>query len=130
VTSLLDTVATYLTDRTLVGGATGWTLAKGWMPPTPDKIVGLFEYAGSPPDNRPHLDRPGLQVRVRGDKHDVADAYAVARRHVQAIRGALHTQCVPGLIGIAAVQSAFPLGLDDSQRIEFVCNFECWIDRN
>lgn len=134
ITALLDSVGSYLTMAGLVGGTTGWLLAKGWMPPTPDHIVALFEYAGGPPQNAAALDRPGLQIRVRGDKQSVAGAYAAARLHIERVRQSLHASVAetiaPGVRAVVATQSAFPLGLDDNDRIEFVCNFECWISRN
>lgn len=132
--SLLDAIAMHLTSQGLVDGTSGWGLAKGWMPPEPDRVIALFEYAGSPPQNAAPLDRPGLQVRLRGDKQQVSGAYAAARAQIERIRESLHAVgaevIAPAVRAVVATQSVFPLGLDDNHRIEFACNFECWISRN
>lgn len=134
ITALLDVVGSYLATAGFVGGSSGWTLASGWMPPTPDHVVALFEYSGGPPQNAAPLDRPGLQIRVRGDKQSVTGAYTAARLQIERIRQSLHASgaevIAPNVRAIVATQSVFPLGLDDNDRIEFACNFECWISRN
>lgn len=130
--ALLDDIGDHLVAALVVGGATGWTLAKGFMPPSPDKVVALFETPGLEAGHVPDLgseeafDQPGLQVRVRGSAFD----YATARTKIQEAFEALHgnepvvTSGEPLIVYINAVQSApLPMGLDGSNRPEMTWNF-------
>lgn len=121
---LLDEIGQFLIDQNLVGGATGWTLAKGWMPPEPNKVVGVFEYPGEPPfAGRIEIDIPAFQIRVRAEKED----YVAARTEIEAIYLALHgySGTLSGVyyVMITALASPLPLGRDENERPEIVQNF-------
>ena len=132
---LLDTVGAHLQRVGLAGAGSGWWLAKGLMPPHPDRVVALFEYAGQPPSARAHLDRPGLQVRVRGRRmDDGGNEYSEARATIENIYLTLHAQAESDvgddrIMSLVAVQSPFPLGLDANNRLEFAVNFICLTQR-
>lgn len=121
---LLELIGQYLVTAGLVGGETNWTLAIGWKPPTPDRVVVLTEYGGRPPDVRPRLDRQSIQVWVRGGLMSEAGAYTEARRKIEDIRGALHGADITDLVAVTALQSVLPLGVDSGNNWEFACNFE------
>ena len=129
---LITDVLDYLEDQGLVAGATGWTRAAGFMPPSPDKIVAVFESPGDPPEmtkagsGETAYDEPGFQVRVRATKHD----YASARAKIGAVFRALHGSSLapatgdPVYVLVRAVQSGpLPLGLDESNRPDLTWNF-------
>lgn len=62
-----DDIATLLSDYGIVGGATGWSVFAGFRPSSPDKVVCLFEYPGTPVDPKSTFTKPGLVVSVRGE---------------------------------------------------------------
>lgn len=136
--ALLDDIGDHLVAAGVVGGATGWTLAKSFSPSTPDKVVTLFETPGQTPeilrdgDGAPSYDYPGFQVRVRGTAMD----YATARKKIYDIFVALHQAEPDGVSGdptivyIYGVQSApMPLGHDPSNRPELTWNFQIMRER-
>lgn len=135
---LLDDIGDHLVAAGVVDGATGWSLFKSFLPPTPDQAVAIFETPGQPPDvlkdgdGTPSYDYPGLQVRVRGSGMD----YATARQKIYDIFEALHQAEPDGVSGdptivyIYAVQSApMPLGHDPSNRPELTWNFQIMRER-
>lgn len=104
----------------------------GDIPTSPDECVGVFEYAGQQADIY-GLDRPGLQVRVRGEPGDYEDARQVAQDIADllikigneyteenpngvTINGTVYLRVFPAL-GVT------PMGRDKNDRIEFVQNF-------
>lgn len=76
-----------LTAAGVVEGSTGWTLAKSYMPLSPDKVIGLFETGGTAPLTQIDADNPAFQVRVRGLPY----GYQEARDKLTEIQNALHT---------------------------------------
>lgn len=122
---LLEDLGTQLTGLGLVGGGSGWTLAKGFLPPDPDQVVALFETPGLAPEAAVDLDRPGFQVRVRGHRKE----YDVARVKLEAIYAALHklTGTLSGnyYVSILATGGALPLGEDRNERPEIAQNYLC-----
>ena len=81
--SMLTDIHAYLSAN-----GQGTNLYVGHMPPTPDVVACLFQYAGRPPDATLETDgikreRPGLQVQVRSSPQAYADAesraYAIFR---------------------------------------------------
>lgn len=117
---ILDDIATALTSAGVVGGVTGWTLAKSFLPPTPDKIIAIFE-AGSSSDPETTTDHeyPSIQIRVRG----ISFGYSEASSKLDAIMNVLHNQAISGLIYIFASGSKLPLGYDGNNRPEIVQNY-------
>lgn len=104
--------------------ATSWPCFQSTMPPEPAQAIALFETSGHPPGTRQKLDRPGLQVRVRGAQA----GYPAAAAKIKAIRLALHG--FSGTIGatyypwIKATGSPGSLGYDPNGRPELVCSFD------
>lgn len=129
---LITDVLDFLEDQGLVAGATGWTRAAGFMPPSPDKVVAVFETPGEPPEMvkagsaETKYDTPGFQVRVRAGNFD----YAAARAKIGAIYRALHGSTLapatgdPAYLLVRGVQSGpLPLGLDQANRPDMTWNF-------
>jgi hypothetical protein len=133
-TSLLDQIADHLISSGIVvyPGEVGWPIYKGMFPPTPDKVVSVFETPGDPPDiiqDSPETayDYPGFQIRIRGERY----AYDEMRAKMQDIFEALHesepavSSSEPVFIYIYAVSSGpLPMGSDESERPELSWNFK------
>ena len=130
--SLLNDVLDYLTDLGLVGGSTGWSTAASYLPPTPDRVIAVFETPGLAPELvktgsvETAYDWPGFQVRGRGTKFD----YAALRTKMGEIFRALHGSELapvtgdPAYVLVQAVQSGpLPLGLDETDRPGLTWNF-------
>lgn len=127
--SLLDDIASFLTSSGLVGGATGWTVAKGGTDPSPDKIITLGETGGPEPELSPSgstettYDEPTFQVRGRGE----AFGYEALRAKMGAIYVALHGSVLgksTDYVLVRAVQSGpLSLGLDSNDRPMLTWNF-------
>ncbi len=113
--ALLDDIGAHLVSENVVDGATGWALAKGFEPPSPDKVVTLYELPGDEPDQTDgtKYDLPALQVRVRGDEF----GYDAARTQLQTVFAALNDATITGYVYVYANQSGpISLGHDGSTR--------------
>ena len=128
--ALLDDLATYLVAQGVgVAGSTAdWIVAKGWLPPKPDKVIGLFETGGRPNEGHADatIDRPTFQVRTRGS----ALAYSTARAKLASARTSLENigneTMGAGTRYYAHVQAdaeALSLGLDEATRPHLAMNF-------
>jgi len=127
-TTLLADIKTRI--QTLSLGA--WTtIRRGEMPPTPDAVICLFEYAGNPPNRgfgRPGLQyvNPGVQVKVRGTATDYDGPHAMIQTIFEDL---VKVQDV--VIGstnfnlITANQTPFLLERDGNQRCVWAVNFIC-----
>lgn len=135
---LLKDVLDFLEEEGLIGGSTGWARAAGFLPPTPNKVIVVYESSGEPPEllsqgNNPlDYDRPAFQVRGRGDVH----GYEALREKMGAIFRALHGSQLspatgdPEYVGIWGIQSGpLPLGLDENSRPELTWNFRAIRER-
>ena len=121
--SILDDIGTVLTDAALVGGATGWTLAKGFLPPDPDQVVALHHTAGDMPDHATGESHnfPSFQVLARAGKFKSDDA----ETKLAAIFAQLQDTLVANYIYVQAQNSGFiDIGQDDNERPQLVVNFE------
>lgn len=130
--ALAADIGTWLASEGHVGGSTGWTFAAEHRPSTPDKVVCAFMFAGGQPDTRPGLDRPGLQLQVRGAEY----GFSAADDKIKAIREAIDAVGVwPQTINstsyrfIRANGSQFTLGLDDNRRPILAANFDVGVSR-
>ncbi|RJQ09894.1 MAG: hypothetical protein C4551_03225 [Bacillota bacterium] len=117
---LLDEIGTWLVERGIVGGTTGWTLAKGYMPPTPDRIVALFDTGGTPAS--PSADQPTFQLRVRAARMDYPGTRAKAWEAFNALQKLRGELSGVGYESVTARQLPFPMGYDTNDRPEFACN--------
>jgi len=120
--ALLDDIGTKLTSAGVVGGATGWSLAKAFEPPTPNKVVTLYETGGGPPDQTDgtKYDLPTFQARVRGDEF----GYEAARTKMEAVFDALNDATISGYVFVFALDSGpLSLGHDGATRPLLTLNF-------
>lgn len=128
-TYLLDDIAAYLVTQGIgvaTSSASGYRVVKGFMPPNPDKVIGLFETGGAAPNRYPgDLDYPRFQVRVRG----AAFGYSTARQKLWSVFTTLqavdNTTTLNGwvYVSVEAVSDVIGFPLDSNNRPEVVMNF-------
>jgi hypothetical protein len=121
---LLDEVADYITAQSLV--PSGWVLRRGSSSDTPDEMIVLREYSGSPPAfvhgiAGIAMEYPRLQIECR------ARTYQAARTTAEAIYRKLATVSEQVLSGcrylrISPLQSPFLMGRDANNRERLVFN--------
>jgi len=124
---LLDEIAARLIAQSVgvAGSTANWVVKKGWMPPAPDRAIGIFETGGFPNDGHESalIDRPTFQVRVRAPK----GGYSTARTKMGAARTALEignsTLSGRRYVHIVAQGEPVSLGCDENARPELVLNF-------
>lgn len=121
----------------------GTNVFYGRMMEYPDLSVCFYEYAGSPSEETMTpgigiIDKPGLQVKIRGNKEGFAAALALAHsiRDVLGAQGeATITPTLPAAgtaVKVMRIQSnGMPMqaGYDHNDRPELILNFSCWIAR-
>lgn len=113
-------------------GVGGWFISYGEMPDstaTADRMVALLQTGGFAPDAATEVDRPAMQLLVRGQSRtDASTAYEEAETKAQEVKGVLHG-ITPGTIdgrhyvGIWAEQDPFFGGYDENRRPVFVTNY-------
>lgn len=129
MTSLVEDIGARLQELGIVDGASGFRLCRGHRPDTPDAIVVLTQYAGSPSaySRAAAIERPGLQVMVRSGTRAGAEAkaYAIAdalddeRNPTFSVGETRYMRC-------ERAASPSPLEIDHSGRHVWVVNFICW----
>lgn len=94
--SILDDVGDLLTTDLIVAGNTGWALGKGYTPPSPDKIIVIYERGGLPPDETPGDAHsfPEIQIRGRGAEF----GYAALRIKMQEVYDSLNNATLAGYV--------------------------------
>lgn len=135
---LLADVLDHLEAAGLVGGASGWARAAGYLPPTPDRVIAVFETPGPPPEvvkagsTEPAYDAPRFQVRGRGAPF----GYEALRARMEDVYLALHDSTLspatgdPAYVRVDALQSGpLSLGLDENSRPGLTWNFETLRER-
>ena len=133
--AFLDEISTVLTSSTVAGGATGWHLYLGHLPDSStigDKAVAVMETAGQQDMGRVGLERPGLQVVVRGASvNTTSTAYQDAQARAKLVNGALHA--VTGtpssgthFAGVWNQSGPFFTGFDEGWRPLFSANYLVW----
>lgn len=137
-TKLLDDIGAWLTAQNVVGGTTGWTLYKGFLPPDPDppdptldQLVCIFETPGGQADiirdfsnGEKPFDTPGIQVRIRG----TVDGYAALQAQADVVFNALHQNEPPktatqNYVYIYLKNGNLPMGKDSSNRDTIIQNY-------
>lgn len=118
---MLQEISGYLYTKQV--GVPGKNMFLGTKPDKPDNCIILFEYAGTPPDLHWEGEYPGLQVWVRNTE------YGEGREVIGDISNLLHglhetTLGNTRFLLIRARGSPEMLGMDESDRYEFVLNFE------
>jgi minor capsid protein len=135
--SLLDGLARYLDLRGLghfdpAGDVQllDWSIFIEQLPQQPDRVIGLWQYAGAPSDSRNPWEQPAVQVRVRGS----ADPRE-SRTRAQAIYDEVHGLGMLALpdgtwlqLALGAQGGPIPLGPDQSGRHEHTVNLQMHID--
>lgn len=106
-------------------GTVGTNIFVDYKPPTPDNIICVFGYAGSPPE-RTHdssgNDHPGVQVWVRNTS--AGTCRTTIERVYNNLDGLTNTTLTSTFYPeINAVQSPMPMGKDENGRTEFALNF-------
>ena len=121
--SVLDDVINQLELSLVSGGVTGWESKKSFMPPSPDKVVSVFDVGGRIADQTQGIhqfDEISFQVRVRSISFD----YESAAIKINTVFTALNNITLSGYIFIFADSiQPIPLGLDSNNRPELVMNF-------
>lgn len=100
----------------------------GIMPSNTNLVISLTQYGGDIIETQAtgiQLNRPSLQVKVRG----VAEDYATPLARITAIQNklaAVSNQTLTGIpfLRIRPITSIISLGQDENLRYEFTCNFE------
>jgi hypothetical protein len=128
---MIDDIAAYLAYLgfgTIVADMFGTDeidIFKGSIPDSPDNCIGVFSYAGSPPDtthDKKIIDNPGLQIIVRNKS--IPDGL----NKIEAIRDALHATANQTIGGsfyllIMANGDPTPLGPDENGREKWSLSF-------
>lgn len=114
-----------LEDHTELGLTFTVDLFVSTMPSEPDECVAVYDSGGLSPHPLFTLERPTVQVRVRGPRGDYCTGWSLA----VAIRDFLHGKCgevinASRYISIFATGDIVPLGRDKSDRPEFTVNFQ------
>lgn len=135
MSTLLENVATVLAAQippSATGGLTaGVNLFIGRIPAeAPDAVVVVHQYEGQSPlftmgEAISALERPKIQVMVRGGIEDYPGAYTTA----VAVRNALAgfqtpSASLPGVIRIEPLGTPNPTGFDQVNRPRFTLNFQ------
>jgi hypothetical protein len=123
---LLDEMADRLDDEGLV--ASGYELRKGPMPASPDQVIVLRESGGPASDvtfDGQVVDRPVLQVVVRGGPNDYQSPRNAIETIFRAVVDDWGAFVVDGVryLGLTALQTPFPLRVDENDRQELAVNF-------
>ena len=131
-TPLLSSVSTILQAGATSIGSTAWPLDLGMMPDSTavqDRAIVLLHEPGFPDAGRVEIERPGLQILVRGDSIlSTSGAYQAAETVSWAAKNALHgytgqsSSGAAWIVGIWA-ESAGHIGFDEERRPMFSLNF-------
>jgi len=117
--SVLEDLQAYL----VANGVTGVFMVK--MPDVPAAVVCLYEYAGIPPEFA-HDGQQWENPRVQAVARDTT--YQAARDKAQTVYNLLNGKANMTIgsryLKILALQSPFPLGVDENDRPRLVVNFE------
>lgn len=136
---LIDDIETYLTGfAPFIASDVTFVLRRGLMPETPDAVIVLRESRMGKPDVRgmgasigsPLLERPGLEVVVRGPRKN----YLAARDVAEAVHIKL---CHAGALTISGRRYAYIQALltpafseqDLEARCEFIASYVVWKER-
>lgn len=104
-----------------------WQITQGdEMQPSPDRTIHVQDRGGFDPDPRWQIDRPTVQVTVRGAPGD--QEYPVARAKAEAVKAALLGRPAEAVgdtryIGIWMMGDINPTGKDANGRPRFSLNF-------
>ena len=130
---MLEALADHLNSASVAITATN--LFIGLMPATPDLCVALYEYAGASPlevmrDNAETLERPSVQVLVRGARND----YPTARTLMANVRDtltAITDETISGVrfLRVSEISAINALGTDENDRPRFTLSLQAVTER-
>lgn len=133
--AFLDEIDAILAANTTeVGSGSSYPVFLGHLPDSTqlgDRAVALINTPGGPSDGRVAIERPGLQVVVRGPSiNSVSTGYEEAEATAVSVRDALHeyTGSADSLsrhyVGILTASGPFFGGFDEDWRPHFPMNFD------
>jgi hypothetical protein len=111
----------------IISQGTTETIYTGFLPPSPDTAIVLYETAGYAPDAKHQYNSLGIQVKTRAK--DYMTARGVSYRifdTLQSFSSASTGITISGgifITDIQAIQDPYALGRDDFDRSQFVQNF-------
>lgn len=130
---MLEALADRLNSASVAVTATN--LFIGLMPSSPDLCVAIYEYSGAGPlevmvDNSATLERPSVQVIVRGGRND----YPTARTLMENVRDtltAISNETISGVrfLRVMGLSSINALGVDDNDRPRFSLALQAVVER-
>jgi hypothetical protein len=112
-------------------GTVGTSIFTNYKPATPDNVMCVFGYAGSPPERTHDTSgnaHPGIQVWVRDT------SAATGRTRIESVFNLLDgmkntTISSVFIVGMHAVQNPIPMGRDENGRTEYSLNFQTTVRR-
>jgi len=109
--------------------ATGWSLAVGKLPTSPDTALACVDSGGVSPYPSFALNFPSVQVLVRGNPGDYVGAHDKGRAAIDALLGsAPATVNTDYWRGITQIGDLSFIGYDDENRPTFSANFSIHIE--
>lgn len=130
---MLEALADRLTAASVA--TTASDLFIGLMPNSPDLCVAIYEYSGASPlevmvDDTATLERPSVQVIVRGGRND----YPTARALIEAVRDTftnISNETISGVrfLRVMSLSSINALGVDDNDRPRFSLALQAVVER-
>lgn len=107
-----------------IGATTGWSIALGKLPTTPDTALACVTVGGSSPFPNLLLNFPSVQVIVRGLPGKYTETENKAREVVDKLLG-LPIQTLNNDLwtGVRQLGDVISLGFDEKNRPLFSCNF-------
>lgn len=107
---------------------TGYTVTRGILPATPDKVIAVYETGGSGPSLATGagntVENPNVQVVVRGVAHDYdGPRLAVERIYQAALGWGAFTQSSVRYLSVTPLAAPFVRNRDENGRVEWAVNF-------
>jgi len=103
---------------------TGWAIRISRSKDAPDTLITIYDVAGNIPEPGLDINRPGIQVLVRGDQNGYNAAYSKCENIRDTLLG-LPSQTINGDIWASVTMSSdiIFVGYDDKDRPLFTLNF-------
>lgn len=107
------------------GAETDWNIRIGRSKDRPDRHITLYDGPGQPPEPGLDINRPSVQISVRGGQND----YVVAYEKCEAIRDALlgyPTETINGDVwaSVTMLGDIMCVGFDEKERPWFTINIQ------
>jgi hypothetical protein len=141
LTTLLTEIKARIEATLVANGISGYTVTRGEMPNSPNKVITVQRYAGKPPmvhfgSAGLHYEHPKLQVVVRGDPTDFDGPMAVMNtiyRDLVKVQDTLLTSSLSSTSGIRmlmlmATQHPSLSARDGNQRCVWSCDFAAEVE--